>query len=247
MRSPEGRVASRSFSTLALVVIAAACGSSAKTSAPAATTPTTHADTGSGPLVGLFKIVATKCAEGAAPTGSYLQMVQSGGTPASGPFVSNADSICTNKAYTALVPGTDGGLTTGAYQPQPNPPFDAAHNGVANKILQPAKFFGTGFAISTNAKDAESGKATPAPSVTSDASGKLTGNASAFSVAWNGQQFNQGAPKPDGSSPGSTKALHGTYDKTTGAFVLDWSSQIVGGPFNGFTGVWHLVGTFTKS
>jgi hypothetical protein len=29
-----------------------------------------------------------------------------------------------------------------------------------------------------------------------------------------------------------------------GAYVLEGSSQIVGGPFNGFTGIWHLAGTF---
>ena len=38
--------------------------------------------------------------------------------------------------------------------------------------------------------------------------------------------------------------MTGTYDAETGAFVLEWSSQIVGGPFNDSTGVWHLEGTF---
>jgi hypothetical protein len=181
----------------------------------------------------------------AAPTGSYFRMVQSGGTVAAGPFVPNADSTCSDKAYSPLAPGTDGGLKTGGYQDQPATPFDAAHNGVANKITQPTKFFGAGFAVSTNPKDAQTGTTTPAPAVTSDASGKLSGDVRAFGVAWNGQQFNQGAPKPDGSSPGGTQAVHGTYDKATGTFVLEWASQIVGGPFNGFTGIWHFVGTFT--
>ena len=65
-----------------------------------------------------------------------------------------------------------------------------------------------------------------------------------MTVAWNGQQFNQGAPKPDGSSPGITVAPKGTYDPATGKYVLEWASQIVGGPFDGYTGVWHLEGTF---
>ncbi len=42
----------------------------------------------------------------------------------------------------------------------------------------------------------------------------------------------------------STSPVTGAYDAETGAFVLEWSSQIVGGPFNDFTGVWPLEGTF---
>jgi len=30
----------------------------------------------------------------------------------------------------------------------------------------------------------------------------------------------------------------------SGAFTLTWQSQIVGGPFNDFTGHWNLSGTF---
>ncbi len=63
-------------------------------------------------------------------------------------------------------------------------------------------------------------------------------------ASWNNEFFNQGSPKPDGSAPGLTAPVHGTYDADTGEFVLEWSSQIVGGPFNDFTGIWHLEGTF---
>jgi len=38
--------------------------------------------------------------------------------------------------------------------------------------------------------------------------------------------------------------VSGTYDSKTKKFVLEWASQIVGGPFNDFTGVWHFEGTF---
>ena len=181
------------------------------------------------------------------PTGSYFRMVQSTGTLEAGPFIANADSTCTDKTYSALVPGTDGGLTTGKYQPEPDPPFDAGKNGLASKVTQPTKFFAVGFAMSTNQKDPQTSTDAPAPSITADASGALTGNLSAVGVAWNGLQFNQGSPKPDGSHPGSTKDLSGTYDAKTGAFTMEWSSQIVGGAFDGFTGVWHLAGTFEKS
>jgi hypothetical protein len=36
----------------------------------------------------------------------------------------------------------------------------------------------------------------------------------------------------------------GTYDRSIHAYSLEWTSHIDGGPFNGFTGMWHLEGTF---
>jgi hypothetical protein len=170
-------------------------------------------------------------------------MVQSGGALDAGPFVTNADSSCADTTYSALAPG-DHGLITGEYQPQPDPPFDDGQNGVASDITAPTKFFAVEFALSTNPTDPQTGSDVSAPTITSDASGNLSSDLRALSVAWNGQQFNQGSPKPDDSHPGNTVDPTGTYDPETGAYVLDWSSQIVGGPFNGFTGVWHLEGTF---
>jgi hypothetical protein len=38
----------------------------------------------------------------------------------------------------------------------------------------------------------------------------------------------------------------GLYEEKTHAFVLIWASQIQGGPFNGFSGYWHLQGTFRR-
>src|SRR4051794_36460481 len=52
---------------------------------------------------------------------------------------------------------------------------------------------------------------------------------------------------PDGTLPPPTTALAGTYDPSSRKFTLDWKSRIVGGPFNGFTGVWHLAGTFVSA
>ena len=71
--------------------------------------------------------------------------------------------------------------------------------------------------------------------------GVLTGDLSAYTAYYGEGSFNQGAPKPDGSG----EAPMGTIDPETGAYVLDWTSQIVGGSFNDFVGVWHLEGTFT--
>ena len=56
---------------------------------------------------------------------------------------------------------------------------------------------------------------------------------------WNGSVFEQG-PRPSGTEfiPAA-----GTYDFDTGGYVIEWTSKIVGGPFSGVPGHWHLEGT----
>ncbi|MEX0665767.1 MAG: hypothetical protein WD598_13505 [Acidimicrobiia bacterium] len=198
----------------------------------------------SGKLVGTFQVEAAECADGAPTSGSYFRMIQPGGTLDAGPFLPNGDSSCGDKTYSPLVPGTDGGLITGKFQPQPDPPMDAAGNGLADAILEPTKFFAQNFAVSTNDTDPQTGESVKPLSIKASKSGTLSGDTTAFSVAYGGQQFNQGAPKPDGSLPGITTKLTGTYDKKTGAYEMEWVTQIVGGPFDTFTGVWHFEGTF---
>lgn len=195
------------------------------------------------PLVGTFRITAGDC--GSTRSGSFFRMIQPGGS-ASGPFVTNSDSPCGDKSYTPLRPGSDGGLVTRTYQAQPASPFDAAGNGKSGRITAPQKFYGVDFATATNATDPQTGTKVSAPEV--QVSGTtLTGDVRAFAASWNNQHFNQGAPKPDGSTPGNTKRPSGTIDPNTGAFTLEWSSLIVGGPFNNFTGVWRLEGQFVSS
>src|SRR5689334_18295196 len=106
-------------------------------------------------LVGTFALTAGACASGSA-SGTYFRMVQPSGTVASGPYVSNADSKCSDKTYTVLAPGSDGGLVTGGYQPAPTPAFDADGNSLSNRIVVPATFFGVKFSISTDPKDRQS-------------------------------------------------------------------------------------------
>jgi hypothetical protein len=197
----------------------------------------------SGELVGTFGIDPGAFAGGAA-SGSYFRMVQSDGTVADGPYLPNGDSTAGDQTYTLLEPGSDGGLISGDFQPDPDPAYDAAGNALADAIITPTPFFGVGFSLSTNEEDPQTGEAVEAVSITNE-DGTLTGETSAVSASYSNQAFNQGAPKPDGSSPGQTTEVSGTYDDATGAYVLEWASQIVGGPFDGFTGVWHLEGTFT--
>lgn len=231
---------------LALVaagMLLAACGGddddSSATTAPSVDT------TESGPqeLVGLFSVDAGVCADAGVTEGSYFRMVQGEGTLADGPFIENGDSTCGDKTWNPLLPGTDGGLRTGAYQPQADPAFDATGNATSQAIVMPVLFFAVNFGVSTNETDPQTSTAAATPTLTADG-GTLSGDLSAFAASWNNQLFNQGSPKPDGSAPGNTVAVSGTFDEATGAYTLDWTSQIIGGPFNNFTGVWHLEGTF---
>jgi hypothetical protein len=194
-------------------------------------------------LVGVFGVAPGACSDGAA-TGSSFRMVQPGGTLDAGPFVSNGDSTCADQTWTPLVPGTEGGLRTGGYQPQPEVAFGADGASTATAVIAPAPFFAVGFGMSSNETDPQTGTAVPAPSI-SDDGGVLSGDLSALSVGWNGQHFNQGAPKPGADA--TPEDLRGTYDPETHAYTLDWSSAIEGGPFDGFTGIWHLEGTFTPA
>ncbi len=231
-----------------VLLVAASCGSDSdsddSSSDTSGGTTETTAAAASGDLVGTFGIdPGADGADGAEVTGSYFRMVQSGGTVADGPFVPNGDSTATDQTYTLLEPGTDGGLTSGAFQPGPDPLFDADGNALADAIIQPVTFFGVSFSITTSDTDPESGDPVVEVTIT-DEDGTLVGQTTAVTAAYGGQQFNQGAPKPDGSLPGETTEVTGTYDAESGAYTLDWASQIVGGSFDGFTGVWHLEGTF---
>ena len=202
----------------------------------------THPVAGGQSLKGLFRLDPASCGSGAVK-GSYFRMIQPGGGP-DGPFIENNTSACGDKTYTDLAPGRDGGLSTMGYQPQPNPPFDASNGGVNDKITMPKEFFGARFATATNPKDPQTGKDVPAPSITHDGKGQLSGDLRAFAAAYQGQHFNQGAPKPDGSTPGLTGRPSGIFDAATKRFTVEWTSTIVGGPFNNFTGKWHFEGTF---
>lgn len=224
----------RIAATLAVVgvIVLSACSSSSSHDAASSGTA----------LVGTFRLVAGKCGAGA-PTGTYFRMIQPGGTVAHGKFFSNPDSTCDDKSFTVERPGTDGGLVTGEFQPSSRKAFDARGNALADRIVTPGSFTAIKFAISTDSTDPQTGKKVSVPRIVAQG-GRLSGQISAWSAAWNNLYFNQGSPKPDGSRPGLTTPVSGNYDAGTGAFVLTWTSQIVGGPFNGFSGYWHLQGTF---
>jgi hypothetical protein len=198
------------------------------------------------PLNGLFRLDPGAQSASGAISGTYFQMLGNGAP------LPNNDSTALDKGYTLLRPGTDGGLRTDVYQPAPSPAFSGTIDGrptgdaLANRIVQPQSFFQVKFSTVTDAVDPQTGQADPLPRILVQ-DGRLTGQTTAWVAQWNGLSFNQGSPKPDGTSPGSTTPVSGTYDAATGHFVLQWKSLIVGGPFDGFTGSWHLEGTFVPA
>lgn len=224
-------------------------------------------------LIGLFRLTPGAVA-GSEITGTWFRMLQPGGNKKSGPYMVNADSPADGGQATLLAPGTSGGLRTGGYQSQPVPAFDGGGHSLADAITTPTKFFGVKFSISTNETDLQT-KTKVAPPTVFIKDGKLTADLSSWAASWNNQNFNQGAPKPvlstQAQAPGQEQAQRawdwvsqkwleaaprstvtgggatGTYDAETKRFVLEWTSHIEGGPFNGFTGLWHLEGTFEPS
>lgn len=199
-------------------------------------------ETGTTELVGLLRVETGECTDAGVTSGSSFRMVQSGGSLSEGPFVPNGDSPCGDQTWTPLAPGTDGGLRLGDHQPTPDPAFDADGNAVAGRVTDPATWFAVGFATATNPVDPQTGVEVPAPTLSVDEDGILSGDLRSFAASWNGQHFNQGAPKPDGSVDGNTAAPAGSYDETTGRIVVEWSSQISGGAFDDFAGIWRLEG-----
>ncbi|MFT3899294.1 MAG: hypothetical protein QM728_03490 [Gordonia sp. (in: high G+C Gram-positive bacteria)] len=223
-----------------------------------------------GELVGLFRFTPGAEKDGKL-TGTWFRMLQPGGTVDNGPYMANANSPADGGKATLLEPGTSGGLRSGAYQSEPSPAFGAYGDSFADAIMKPTKFFGVKFGASTNRTDPQTRTELPPPRVTLK-KGKLTADVSSWAASWNEQEFNQGAPKPVSSTgakaPGQEKAgrawdwvankwldvppkanvtgdgATGTYDESTKRYTLTWTSHIKDGPFNGFTGVWHLEGVF---
>jgi hypothetical protein len=196
-------------------------------------------------LVGTFRVAPGRCSpSGQSPSGSYFRLIFPGGSVSAGKFFVNASSLCADKSYTLLRPGSQLGLITGAYQPGPLHPFGVTGSSRANSIVRPVSFTGVNLSLSTSAIDPQTKRRVPVPEILNEG-GKLGGQVEALSAQWDRQYINQGSPKPGGSRPGATVPVAGTYNAGTNAYELTWSSQIVGGRFNGFTGYWHLEGKFT--
>ncbi len=180
---------------------------------------------------------------GSTATGTYFRLIFPGRKTQSGRFFENAGSRCSDRSYTVLTAGRQGGLMSGAFQPGQRPAFTRKGDAAANAIVRPVSFTGINLSLSTSPTDPQTRRQVPPPKIY-DSRGRLTGQLQALSIAWDGIFINQGSPKPGGLLTGATLPVTGTYSAITHKFVLTWMSQIVGGRFNGFTGYWHLAGTF---
>jgi hypothetical protein len=181
-------------------------------------------------LVGTFRITAGRYAKGKAG-GSFLRMVLPGG----GKYFDNPDSRSPDKSYTLIGPGSQGGLVTGSFQPGPSPAFDSKGDARVDAIMGPQSFDGIRFSVASLAKNPLTGAKNPAPAIRLSGD-TLSGQVEAVTAEWNGEYFAQGS-----------EAVTGRYNPKTRAFLLTWTSPISGGPFNGFSGYWHLQGTFEPS
>jgi hypothetical protein len=96
-------------------------------------------------------------------TGTYFRMLLPGGVDK---YFSNPDSRATDKTYTLLRPGSEGGLQLGSFQRPPSPAFSSSGFALADRIVEPEKFASIDFSISTAPNDAQSGAAVTAPTLT---------------------------------------------------------------------------------
>ncbi len=168
-----------------------------------------------------------------------------------------------------LEAGSDGGILLGTYQnyvlnpdvPHPKGwkgdtngdgiPDGAAGTGygktpaVESNAFMPFKFFGVSTYIGLNPVSYQSGQTRSTPdaninlSSCADYTCDMTADLSAWEVMWNGSSFEQG-PRPKNTGP--FVLADGSYNLLTQGYVLDWTSQIKGGPFNGVPAKWHLEG-----
>ena len=208
----------------ALAALAVAASVTAAVVLPAAAAPRA---TAASALNGTFRIQG----------GSYFRMR----FPTGGAYFKNPDSRARDKTYTLLSAGTSGGLVTGVYQGQPRRAFDGRGNSRAGAIVRPQAFAGIRFGLATFPRDPQTRRGVPRPAFTL-VGRRIYGQTTALTAAWNRLYFNQGAPKP-----GASRSIAiGAYNPATRRYVLSWSSRISGGPFNGFTGIWRLTGTFAR-
>jgi hypothetical protein len=142
----------------------------------------------------------------------------------SGGFFSNPYSRSADKTYTPIISGPGGGIRTGVAQTAPSPAFDRHGNSRANSIITPTNFTGILFGVVTSVP----------PTITLSGS-TIEARLRHLYAQWNRQTFLQGA------------IVFGTYNSRTGHYSMSWQVKVHGGPFDGYTGHWHLQGTFSRS
>jgi hypothetical protein len=198
-------------------------------------------------LVGTFRLDAGSCTTATAlPTGSYLEVIDA----ADAKEVSNPQSTCANRDFTLLTPGTDGGVVTGKFQPNPTPTFDGHGNSLAGAIVAPALFQGVKLGMATDADDEQDGPSGPpafAPPSAVLSGSTLNLDLRSLNVTYGGSP---GTTCATASGVGcwnlGSKGASGTYDASTRHFSVGW---FVGETFTpaGDSLTVHLEGTFVPA
>ncbi|MBV9871403.1 MAG: hypothetical protein JO214_12365 [Frankiaceae bacterium] len=217
---------------LLTVAALAGCGGSAKAAAPTK-------------LAGQFGITPGHCTTPRAkPTGSYFVAISA----AAGHALQNRAGGCANPSYTPLAAGTDGGLITGEFQPQPAKVFDANRNSRAVRLFAPVRFGHYRLGFATSARDEQHAPAgapaypPPAAIVTGDT---LSVDLRSLVLTYAGRSNSScRASFGVGCFNLGSKNATGTYDATTHRYVIDWFSGAAFTP-NGDSMEFHLEGTFT--
>jgi hypothetical protein len=109
----------------------------------------------------------------------------------------------------------------------------------ASAIIQPVPFFGVNFSVVTAQTDPQLGTRDPLPVITARG-GTRTGQITAWAAQWNGQSFNQGTPKPDGTLPTPHDEPVGDLRRRHGRVHPRLEEPDRRRPVHGFTGRWHL-------
>jgi hypothetical protein len=195
-------------------------------------------------LNGVFHIAAGVCPAGTgAPTGSYLVVIAASANKA----VKNSRSTCTNKGYTLLRPGTDGGLVTGEFQDITGVTFDRQGNSRADRIITPTRFDRLRLGFATNTRD-EQDAASGAPAFPRPAA-IVSGTALRVDLRSLVVSYGGNANTTCATSFGlgcwelGSENATGTYNRTNGHYSISW---FAGESFTqkGDSIEVHLAGTF---
>lgn len=190
-------------------------------------------------------------------TGSWVRLYQTAlgaGNPA-GYFV-NPSSPAADQTYTPVVNGTQGIKLGTPVQGLASPAFDGGGNSLTNTILKPVPFAGVNFsaftAVNTD-KKTKNGKKGLWIKVAGGKSATVAVTSADFSgwtIAYGGDsKYSTPGATSDvlagGNLTGSLTWKDPKNKALGGSIILNWSSQITEPPFQPFTAVWQLQGTYT--
>ena len=210
-----------------------------------ATAPVGAANAHATTLVGTFKLTAGSCATTHADR-DVLPHDLSRREPHGGKFFDNPDSTCTDKSYTLAVPGTAGGFTTGKYQPEPGA-------GLLGDGKRPVEHdHPTTVVHGHQLQHRHESEGSPDRSCRTGADDQgqereALGTGRGVERIMEQALLQSGLAQARRHLAWADRAGHRDLQLQDPRLRADVGSAVVGGPFNGFTGYWHLQGKFVPS